>query len=188
VKNIRQHVFTVVLVFLSLVAGYITQPSPSQDHCTQDLTCWHQAMPELVKIINVGDVLKNRSQVNDLITKADNIYWNEYRPELSATFSKGQFTVSDLIELLGEPPQVYIVQAFSSETNCAVLYIDYPSKGIMVDLYSEGDLVGVNSGQSISRVMLLTAEVSQGLHLYTTDTYVLEWQGFIDYCDPHDLP
>jgi hypothetical protein len=181
----RQGIFRLLSIFGLLVAGYITQSSVWKNYCIHDLTCWYRNMPGLLKLVDARNVLENSYKMSDLINKVDQLYWSSDIPQLRAEFSIKQFTVADMIELLGEPAQVDVVQAFSPGTNCAGLFIMYTDKGVIAYLYPEGDSVGISPSQSISRLVLIAPEVLQGWN--STDITLHDWQGFIDYCNLHNL-
>ncbi len=108
-----------------------------------------------------------------------NLQFNNEQIIIDASFTlrEKQLGLSDLIKQIGEPSLVYIVRAFSENYPCAGSAVLYPPHNIEVILYQENASIGILPNQFIQRLTFAYE------NLVPTDTWVVEWQGFLDYCD-----
>jgi hypothetical protein len=108
---------------------------------------------------------------------ANNVYTNDY-DVIHASFPENHLSILDLIDEIGEPSLVYIPRAFSSTVKCAGAFVRYPAIGLHAYLYPESGSVGISQTQHIARI---TSEEPGDWTI--TDHWIVEWQGFADYCD-----
>ncbi|MEQ9030639.1 MAG: hypothetical protein RLP44_18140 [Aggregatilineales bacterium] len=107
-------------------------------------------------------------------------YGSLYRWGIFTVSSGENFSVADLVEEIGEPSEVYVTRAWSSEVNCAGAFLFYLEEGIRAFITPQDEFVGVSEDQRV-RIELLTREVAR--NHYMTDTVNVEWRGYMDYCE-----
>ena len=170
---------------------------PGDSACTS-FNCWDGIVPGSTTLLEAQTLLETRHGEQNVILNRYNIEWetgsrSEYRGgslrfdeqgviyDITIGFSNNQLTVAELISRIGEPSFVWVAVAFSSESRCAGVIIAYPYVGVFAILFPEGDSVGIHPAQSIQGVTLLPLDEAEDWT--STDHWLLEWQGYGDYCE-----
>ena len=99
--------------------------------------------------------------------------------EARFTLQEEHLRMENLINQLGEPSLVHVTAAFSPGYLCAGSRVLYSKYHISSVLYPENGTVGIVPNQFIYDFWYY-----EGLEdIIPTDTWVVEWQGFLDYCE-----
>jgi hypothetical protein len=177
-----------------------TSPAPFQEQsiCVS-VNCWVGIIPGTATLTEAQDLLEAQYGERNFTMGEQFFSWRTNSIGVSsggqviATASgrvniivvnllEHQLTIAELIDWIGDPSFVYLDRTTSHEVLCTSLLLSYPNKGINVSLYTDsGSSIEINPAQSVDSLIFLTSEVAANSTY--TDHYVLEWQGYADYCD-----
>jgi hypothetical protein len=92
--------------------------------------------------------------------------------------SKADFTVGDLVKIVGEPAWVFV----SDQPNnyCSAFDLNYPTAGFYVSLEMNGKQKNIESGTRIGIIRFLPIKLTNNIYVF--DGSLVKWDGYKRYC------
>ena len=162
-----------------------------------EVLCWNGIIPGVTTFDDAKSIIEGmyerdairigQTYIDWEAQVSDSIFGGSIKADSGGVTTKVRIAIraekvamSEVSEWIGEPDLVYVVRAFSSEARCAGSFVTYSDPGVMVDLYPENHTIGISPTQFVAGISLVPPETLENWTI--TDTWVIEWQGYTDYC------